>query len=262
MINFNRVWAMVLRDFYNMRHSLDRLSDMFYWPLMDLFIWGLTGLYFARLSVGNPHAVEIILNGLIFWIVLWRAQYEININLLSEIWDRNLVNIFSSPLKIEEWIVSAVVFGFLKMIASLFFVSILALLLYQYNIFMYGFLILPIIASLLMTGLVVGFMVSGFIIRYGQKIQTFAWTGAALIMPFSAPFYSLNILPSWAQQISLFLPTSYIFEGIRQVLFSETFSLDKFVMSFGLNFIYLTLSVLFFLHMFNRSKKLGLGRLI
>lgn len=262
MINFNRVGAMVLRDFYSMRHSLDRLSDMFYWPLMDLFIWGLTGLYFARLNIGDSQVVEVILTGIIFWLVLWRAQYEININLLSEILDRNLVNIFSSPLKIEEWIISAVVFGFIKMIATLFFISILAFLLYQYNIFIYGFLILPIIASLLMTGLVVGFVVSGFIIRYGQKVQTFAWTGAALIMPFSAPFYPLAILPSWAQQVSLFLPTSYMFEGMRQILFTGEASYDKFLISFTLNIIYLILAIWFFTVMFHKSRKLGLGRLI
>lgn len=262
MISFNRVWAMVLRDFYSMRHSLDRLSDMFYWPLMDLFIWGLTGLYFAGLSAGKPYAVEIILNGLIFWLILWRAQYEININLLSEMWDRNVVNIFSSPLKIEEWVFSTIIFGFLKMMASFLFISILAFLLYRYNIFIYGFLTLPIVASLLLTGWTIGFIVSGLLIRYGQKIQTFAWTGAAFVMPFSAPFYPLAILPPWAQKVAALVPTSYIFEGMRQALFTGTFSYNKFVMSFGLNFIYLTLSILFFLHMFNQSKKLGLGRLI
>lgn len=262
MINFNRVWAMVLRDFYNMRHSLDRLSDMFYWPLMDLFIWGLTGLYFARSNIGNPQAMEVILTGIIFWLVIWRAQYEININLLSEMSDRNLVNIFASPLKIEEWIVSAVLFGFLKMIASFSFISVLAFLLYRYNVFIYGFLILPIIVSLLLTGWAIGFVVLGFIIRYGQKIQTFAWTGAALVAPFAALYYPLSILPAWAQKVALLIPPSYMFEGMRQVIFTGAFSLDKFIISFGLNFIYLILSVLFFLHMFNRSKKLGLGRLI
>src|ERR1035437_9197094 len=105
MINFNRVFAMVYRYAINLRHNFDRLSDMFYWPALDLFVWGLTGLYFARLSSQFSHSTEIILTGVIFWIVIWRAQYEITTNLLSEMWDYNLVNIFMSPLTVIEWII-------------------------------------------------------------------------------------------------------------------------------------------------------------
>lgn len=261
-MNFNRIWAMILRDFYSMRHSLDRLSDIFYWPVMDLFVWGLLGLYFARLNPNNSHAVEIILTGMVFWSILWRTQYEINVNLLSEISDRNLVNVFSSPLKIEEWAISVIIFSFFKMLASLIFISTLASILYQYSIFMYGFFILPIAASLILTGWTIGFLVSGLIIRYGAKIQALAWTGAALLAPFSAFYYPLSILPVWAQKVAFLIPPSYMFEGMRQIIFTGTVSYDKFVTSFLLNFIYLALSILFFRHMFNRSKKLGLGRLI
>src|SRR3990167_9469216 len=103
-MNLNRIWAMVLRYFINMRHNLDRLSDMFYWPAMDLLIWGITGLYLAQLIPGSSNYLFVILSGLIFWIVIWRAQYEITTNLLLEFWDRNIVNLFTTPLTIAEWI--------------------------------------------------------------------------------------------------------------------------------------------------------------
>jgi len=96
-MNLIRIFAMVQRYFYNLKHSYDRLSDMFYWPVMDLLLWGLTGLYFASLNPKAPFTSTVILTGLIFWIITWRAQYEITTNLLSEMWDRNLVNIFASP---------------------------------------------------------------------------------------------------------------------------------------------------------------------
>lgn len=261
MINFNRVIAIILRDFINLRHSLDRLSDMFYWPMMDLFLWGLTGLYFAQLNK-NYNSVEIILTGVVFWLIVWRAQYEININLLSELWDKNLVNIFASPLKIEEWALSAVIFGFLKMLPSFIFISIIAFLLYQYNIFIYGFYLIPIVLSLLLTGWTIGFFVSGFLIRYGERIQTIAWAGSALIAPFSVIYFPLSILPVWAQKVAAFIPTSYIFEGMREILFKGVISYDKLFLSLALNIIYLILSILFFVWMFNKSRKLGLGRLI
>src|SRR3989344_594517 len=224
-MNFNRVFTMVGRYFLYMRHNFDRLTDMFYWPAMDLLIWGLTGLYLATLNAGNKEYIFVILNGLVFWIVTWRAQYEININILSEIWDKNIVNIFASPLTIWEYVASLMSVGFLKTLISITFSAIVAFILYSYNIFsLYGFLLIPIILNLLLTGWAVGFFFAGFIIRFGAKIQTLGWTGTYLFAPFSAIYYPLSVLPDWAQKISYLIPASYIFEGMRNVLHGNDFN--------------------------------------
>ena len=263
MINSNRVEAIVIRYFLYFRHNLDRLSDMFYWPAMDLLIWGLTGLYLASLGVQQTEYVFVILNGLVFWIIMWRVQYEININILSEIWDKNFVNIFASPLTIWEYLVALMSVGFIKMVISLSFSAILAFALYGYNIIsLYGYLLLPIIMNLLLTGWAVGFFIAGFLIRYGARIQSIGWTGIALIAPFSVLYYPLSILPDWAQKIALAVPSTYIFEGMREIIFTGKFSEDKLLISFALNGVYLVLSILFFVFMFRQSRKLGLGRLI
>lgn len=253
---------MVIRYTINMRHSLDRLSDMFYWPLMDLLLWGLTGLYFSKINASNPHSVQIILTGVVFWLVVWRGQYEINLNLLAELWDKNLVNIFVTPLKISEWILSLLIFGFLKMIASLIFVAVVSFILYKFNVFMYGLFIIPVIISLMLTGWTIGFIVASALIMFGERIQTIAWIGGAILAPFSAIYYPLSILPAWAQKAALFIPSSYMFEGMREFILTGTISLEKFLISFSLNIIYLTLSIWLFMSMFKKSRKLGLGRLI
>ncbi len=261
MIDFNRVFAMVYRYWLSMKHNYDRIGDMFYWPAMDLFIWGLTGLYFAKLSGVNEHTIEILLTGLIYWLVIWRAQYEITTNLLSEMWDRNLINIFVSPLRISEWIVSVMLFGFIKVLISIAFSAGLAAILYHYPLFMYGFYTVPIVFSLIMTGWTAGFIVAGFLIRYGQKIQTLGWTGVAVIMPFCVLYYPMSILPVWAQKVAMFVPSSYMFEGMREIIFTGRMSYDKFYISFGLNIVYLILAIWFFNFMFQKAKKIGLERL-
>lgn len=258
----HRVKAIVLRQIYNWKHSLDRLSDSFYWPAFDLIIWGLTSIYIKNNVSKIPFLVIAVLTGLIFWLVIWRAQYEITINLLTEIWDRNLVNIFGSPLTIGEWIVSAMILGLIKMVLSIFFAIGFAFLLYKTNVFSFGFVLIPFIVSLLITGWAAGFIVGGLIIRYGAKIQTLAWVGVTILMPFSAVFYPVSTLPFWAQSIARFVPSSYIFEGMREILFTGTISYDKLLISFALNIIYLILAMRFFVFMFNKSRKLGLERLI
>lgn len=262
MINFNRVIAMIMRYAINMRHNLDRLSDMFYWPLMDLVLLGLTGLYFAKMNTYNPHTTEIILTGVIFWWIVWRGQYEISVNLLSEIWDRNLVNIFVAPLKISEWILSLLLFGLFKMVASSIFLVLLAFILYKYNVLMYGFLVIPIALSLLMSGWIIGFIIAGILILFGLKIQTLAWAGGAILAPLSAIYYPLSVLPVWIQKTALFVPSSYMFEGMREFISTGSMPFEKFLISFALNIIYLALSMWFFIAMFKKSRKQGLGRFI
>ncbi|MBI3984784.1 MAG: ABC transporter permease [Candidatus Levybacteria bacterium] len=261
-MNINRIMAMVQRYFYNVKHSYDRLTDMFYWPMMDLLIWGLTGLYFAKLGGDSQHATTVLLTGIIFWIVTWRAQYEITTNLLSEMWDRNLVNIFASPLTVYEWISAVTIFGGLKMIISLLFSAGVAFLLYQYAFLQFGLWLFPIVVSLVITGWAAGFVVAAIIIRFGMKVQTIAWAGAYLIAPFSALYYPISVLPDWAQKVALIFPSSYIFEAMRQHIFTNTISVDKIVISFAINLVFLVLSICLFVLSFNKSKQMGLGRLI
>lgn len=167
-----------------------------------------------------------------------------------------------SPLKIEEWIISLLLFGFLKMTASLVFVGLLSFILYHYNIFMYGFFIIPIVISLLLTGWAIGFVIASFLIQFGVKIQTIAWAGGAILAPFSAIYYPLSILPVWAQKAALFVPSSYIFEGMRQFISTGHISFEKFLISFILSIVYLTLSIWLFIFMFKKSRQRGFGRLI
>lgn len=262
MINFNRVWALVLRYLINMRHNYDRLTDMFFWPAMDFFLWGLTGLYLAQ-STGKPlNYLFVVLSGMVFWIVIWRAQYEITTNLLAELFDRNIVNLFTTPLKLSEWMSAFIFMGFFKTFISVGFSALLSFLLYQYNIFSFGGYLAIFIFNLLLTGWAFGFIVGGFLIYFGQKIQTLAWIGVMIIAPFSAIYYPVSILPHWAQTVAYFIPSTYIFEEIRRVLFTGVVSYDKLLISFILNIIYFSFSIWFFIRMFNKSRKLGLGRLI
>ncbi|HYF05871.1 MAG TPA: ABC transporter permease, partial [Patescibacteria group bacterium] len=100
-LNLRRVWGVVLRSSYVLKHNLDRLTDMLYWPVLDLMLWGVTSKYFTEAS-GTGDIVLLVLSGLVFWGVFWRGQYEVPLNLLEDIWGQNLINMFASPLKFSE----------------------------------------------------------------------------------------------------------------------------------------------------------------
>jgi len=130
-MNILRINAVITRYFYALTNSLDRMADTIYWPILDLLIWGITSTYIRSLNSNLPFIVIAFVTGLIFWYIIWRSQYEISISLMAEIWDRNIVNFFASPLKISEWIVSVIIFGAIKMLISIFVATIVSYVLYK-----------------------------------------------------------------------------------------------------------------------------------
>jgi ABC-2 type transport system permease protein len=134
-------------------------------------------------------------------------------------------------------------------------------LLYRLNIFAVGWLILPFLFSLLISGWFMGFAASAVIIYYGRRLQSLAWMAGFALAPFSAVYYPVDVLPGWAQTIASVLPMTYVFEGMRKVLRGAPMPLYDLLVSFGLNILYLALTILFFGWMFERSRDRGLGRL-
>lgn len=257
-MKIHRIYGAVLRYFYYFKHSLDRISDVFYWPVIDLLLFGLISLSFKYYNPQAVNIVPVVASGILFWIIVWRGQYEVTVNLLEELWNRNLINMFVSPLTFSEWTISVMLVGFIKALMGFAFASLIAFFLYQVKIFMFGFYLIPFIGLLILTGWWVGFLIAGLILRYGTTIQTFAWSAIMIISPFSAVYYPLAILPNWAKTISFFLPTSYMFEGIRQVIYEGRVDSYKLLMSLILNIIYLIGSLAFLKRSFDKALKRGL----
>ncbi len=258
-MSWGRIWAVFLRYFYYFA-KLDHLADLFYWPAIDIFLWGMTSVWIQKQEGGVSDLALAILTGLIFWQIVWRANYEITVNLLQEFWNRNLVNLFSTPLKRREWVAALFIIGIAKICISMLFGSLFVYLLYTLNVFSVGWAFLPYAVSLTLSGWFMGFLSAGIIVYYGQRVQMLAWMIPYVFAPFSAVYYPLSALPHWAQVIAQALPTTHIFEGMRQVLNEQQFSLKTLLLSYLLNFIYLGLSIAFFNFMFEKSRDKGLSR--
>ncbi|KKU46772.1 MAG: hypothetical protein UX62_C0008G0002 [Microgenomates group bacterium GW2011_GWA2_46_7] len=252
-----RIWGIALRYLFLFRHSLDRLSDAFFWPVVDLVMWGLTSRFFVSTIGGDNHIILALLGGIILWIFPWRGQYEISVNLLEDLWNRNLVNLFVSPILFIEWIATLLLLGVLKSLISFSFAGLLAYLLYRANIFVLGWLLLPWGALLILFGWVFGLLIAGIVMRYGTRIQTLAWTAIYMIAPFCAVYYSVETLPVWAQTVTHFVPASYVFEAMRATISGNTVPLTALIWPTILCLIYFALAALMirrsFLHILKRG---------
>ena len=255
-LNWSGIYGVIVRHLYSWRRDLDRVIDAFWWASTDLIFWGLTSRYVMQFSQ-NVDLVVIFVGGIIFWTIVQNAQREINMPLLDEAWNRNLVNLFTTPITLVEFIIATLILGLIKLSMVIVFLGFLASLLYKFNIFYFGIYLLPAIINLILVGWWVGFIVNGLILRYGYKIQSFAWAFIFVLYPFSAVLYPVDILPGWARLISSILPTSYIFENLRSILFTGRFNTIDLYISTILNLIFLLLSIVYMKLMFNYALKNG-----
>ncbi|MBP9702806.1 ABC transporter permease [Candidatus Woesebacteria bacterium] len=242
-MKMHRLWGLFLRYYYNLLRSYDRLTDMFFWPVVDLLMWGLTSQYLVKTGALDNTVILALLGGIMLWIFPWRGQYEITVSLLEDLWNRNLVNLFATPVKFMEWVVTLLLIGVFKAIVSFGFASLVAILLYQTNIYTLGIKLLPWAGLLIVFGWVFGLLVAGIIMRYGTKIQTLAWTAIHLVSPFIGVYYSIDTLPSWAQTVSRFVPASYVFEAMRSEIAGVAVPLNNLLFPFVLCVIYLALAL-------------------
>lgn len=257
-INPRRVYAIVWRHMKPWPRDLDNIVDAFWWPSFDIFLWGLMTVYLAKERDVSATITGFIVGAIVLWMIVYRSQQEIAFSFLKEAWDRNLMNIIASPVTVPELLVSSLVLGLLKLAISGVWMIGLAFFLFRFNIFTLGWYLIPFVLNLLLVGWWAGFIVNGLIIRYGWRVQTFAWSLIVIIQPFSAVFYPVSSMPGWMQAVAKVLPTSYIFEGMRQVLSTGTLSRETLWTAFILNVVYIAISLLFFKHQFRKAQETGM----
>jgi ABC-2 type transport system permease protein len=253
-MNFTHIRALVLRYTYLYTRSVPRVLEMFFWPVMDLLVWGFLTVYLRNM----PKPVEFLIGGMIFWDILYRAQQGTTISFLEDIWSRNLLNIFVAPVTLSEFIFATYIVGFFKILITVGVLALLAGIFYHFNLFTLGFSLLPFFVNLLLMGWAVGMVTTALIMRWGQSAEALAWGIPFLIQPFAAVFYPVSVLPKFAQPIALCIPATHVFEGMRQILEGKPLAPHLLLVAFGLNLVYLAASGLFFRYMFNMARQKGL----
>ncbi len=256
-----RIQALIERNLIITLRDAQRLVDFFYWPLLDIIIWGFTSKWLQYQQISQSNLTLIVLSSLVLWQVTTRANLEVSFNLLEELWSRNIVNLFSTPLYSNEWTIASLIMGFYKSILVFFFGAFLAWSLCGVTIFSVGWLLIPCFFLLVASGLTIGLFVTSALIYWGQKGQTLVWTVTWIFAPFSGVFYPIAVLPSWAQSIAKALPMTYVFEGLRSFLTTGIVPWHALATSAVLNIIYFVGALLCFRIMFNKSKVKGLARL-
>ena len=256
-MKLHRVGALVARHLYLYRRSLPRIMEIFYWPFLDLVIWGFITLYLAKYQPQVPGFITFFLGALILWDMLFRSQQGITISFLEELWARNLMNLFASPLTPGEFLAATIVMSLFKVSCVSVVMGLCAWLFYGYNVLVMGLWLLPFVLNLVVTGWVIGVLTTSLIMRFGQEAEILAWSMVFLFQPISCVFYPMEVLPGWLQAVAQINPAAHVFEGMRNVLAGQGNPLVHLGWAVGLNGVFLVLMIALFYRTFAYCKVQG-----
>ena len=250
-----RIGALVMRYLYLYRRSPTRVMGVLFWPVMSLIVWGFMTTYLQQVAL--PKMVVFLLGAIIMWDVLFRSQQAVTFSIAEEIWVRNIINLFVAPIRVYELVLAACFEGLLRSLITTSMLSALAFLLYAFDILSVGPALLPFILNLLLFGWAVGLITMSLVLRYGNASEALIWGVPFLIQPLSAVFYPVSILPAWLRPVSLALPSTHVFEGLRAALATGQVNPASLWAALGLNLVYLALGGVVFGWMLGRVREKG-----
>lgn len=249
-----RLQVVFLHTWYHFRHSMETWVDLLWNPVLQIWVYALIALSFSK----TPDARGLyVIVGMIFWNVIWIAQYSITVGALWEIWARSFSSMFISPLTMEEFIVGQMISGTVKSILTVAVSAIIGYWLYDFSIFSLGWMTVIYYLELLVFSWAIGVMVLSLIFRYSTQVQSLSWAIVFLVQPFGAVFYPVTILPESVRWISYSLPVTYVFETMRAQLTSGYIDWNALAVGAGLSIVWFIAGWTLFQFTYKRAKLSG-----
>jgi ABC-2 type transport system permease protein len=166
--------------------------------------------------------------------------------------------LFISPLRPLELVAALMAISFLRTLISVVPAALLAMPLFGVWVFDLGIALAAFFFCLLAMGWAVGLFCTGLLLRMGLGAEGIVWTGIFIIAPITGIYYPVSVLPAWLHPIAWSIPSTYVFEGMRSVLFEHVFRWDLLMGAIALDIVYLAAGAGSFLIFYRIARVRGL----
>src|SRR5271155_5543005 len=257
-MNASRIGAIVLRMFYLYRGSPQRVFPLFIFVAIDILVWGFLTRYLNSVSHADFNFVPALLGAVLLWDFLTRVMQQITMTLFEDVWTRNFLNLFASPLSTSEYLVGLLIVAIITSGMSLIVMLVLAQIAFGLSFLAYGAALAPFLMVLFVTGIALGVAASALVLRLGPASGWLLRASPTAVSPVAGVFYPVTVLPGWMQAVAALLPPSYVFEGMRSVIAGNPPPWDRLAIGGGVALIYLVLAGLFFFAVYRSVIRTGL----
>jgi ABC-2 type transport system permease protein len=257
-MSVKRILAVVLRQLYLMRGSSARVIPLFAWVAVDIVLWGFITKYLSSVTAPGVAFVVTLLGAVLLWDFLVRVMQGVTMAFFEDVWSRNFLNIFATPLSTAEYLAGLVLSSIATSTVGLAVMMALATTAFGLSFVAYGFTLVPSLLILLTCGIALGIFGSAVVLRRGPAAEWFIWPLPAVISPFAGVFYPLATLPQWMQHVAKLLAPSYVFEGLRAAVAGQDHTLQTLSWGGGLAAVYVLLACWFFTGTYRHAVRTGL----
>jgi ABC-2 type transport system permease protein len=212
-----RAAAVVLRQLYLLRGSVARVIPLFAWVAVDIVLWGFMTRWLNAVARPGYDFVPALLGAVLLWDFLTRVMQGVTMTFFEDVWSRNFLNVFATPLSVSEYLAGLVMSSVLTSLVGLAVMLAVAGGGFGLSLLGYGATLAPFVLVLFLFGIALGVLGTAIVLRLGPAAEWFVWPIPALVSPFAGVFYPLDTLPPWMRAVSRLLPPSYVFEGMRAV---------------------------------------------
>lgn len=247
-----------MRQLYLLRGSPVRIIPLFAWVAIDILLWGFITRYLGTITAMGGTLIATLLGAVLLWDFFSRVMHGVATAFLEDVWSRNFLNLFGSPLSVSEYLAGLVLTSVATSLVGLVVMWLIATLAFGLSFAAYGPMLLPFFLVLFLFGIALGIFGSATVLRFGPASEWFVWPLPALVSPFAGVFYPLATLPGWMQAVSHLLPASYVFEWMRARVAGGTGGVGALVIGLALAVIYVLLACWYFGHVYRRAVRTGL----
>ncbi len=250
--------GIVLRQVYLLRGSPVRLFPMITWVAIDIVLWGFITRYLNSVSGSGMNFVPTLLGAVLMWDFCTRIMQGVTTAFLEDVWSRNFLNLFASPLSISEYVAGLVLTSVLTSSLGLAVMLLLATAVFGLHFLAMGAVLGAFLLVLFVFGVTLGIFGSAIVLRHGPASEWLLWPLPAVLAPFAAVFYPLATLPQWMQRLAQCVPPSYVFEGMRSVLAGQPASSGLLLRGAAIALVELLLAAYFYGRVYRRAVRTGL----
>jgi len=254
----NRVMAMVLRYWYLLRGSWPRLLELCYWPAMNLVMWGFLQTFLAQTTSVFAMAGGTLVGAVLLWELMFRGQLGFTISFFEEMWSRNFGHLMVTPLRPVEFVAALVVMSVIRTVIGMTPALIIAIWFFGFNLFDLGIALVAFFVNLVVFGWAIALVVTGIILRNGLGAESLAWAVPFIFLPLCGIYYPVSVMPDWLEAIALWLPPTYVFEGMRSILFDQVIEWRNLAVAAGLNAAFFAAGYVIFMAFLRSARQRGM----
>jgi len=223
-----------------------------------MVLWGFITKYLNAITSAGFDFVPVLLGAVLLWDFFIRVMHGVTMAFLEDVWSRNFLNFFATPLAISEYVTGLVLSSIGTSSIGLVFMFVLASAVFGLSFLNYGVAVLPFLLVLFLFGVALGVAGAAIVLRFGPATEWFLWPIPALVSPFAGVFYPISTLPAWMQYIARLLPPSYVFENLRAIVSGQAASTAALAWSVLLAIAYVGLGCWIFVRVYRHSVRTGL----